>query len=155
VGNWLRVGLRQSRMGAARPRSGAVVGVSLLLPLLLSALGCAPSEPRFAGVPEGRSGPGLEAVQAEQLADGRLAVTLFGSGSCPHLAKRVRVLASDSVLVLAPMMARQACTLDIKPTRSVIGLPVDRLQLDDGLLVRVRTDPGTRFAHTSRPFVVR
>jgi hypothetical protein len=129
-----------------------MVGVSLTL---LSALACAPSEPRFAGLPEGRSGQGPRAAKAELLSGARLAVTLFGSGSCPYLARRIQVMASDSVVVIAPMAERQVCTTDIQAARSVIGLPVDRLQLDDGLKVRVRTQVGHGSKHTSRPFVVR
>jgi hypothetical protein len=140
-----------------RCRSWIAVGLSVAV---LSVGGCTFGDrDPFGDLFVGRSGPAHEPARGELLPRGRLAVTLWGSGSCPTLARRVLVQHSDAVVVIANADYRAAaqlnhgdviCSADSSPTRSVIALPLDRLQLDHGLRVTIRAD-----AHTYRPFVVR
>jgi hypothetical protein len=62
-------------------------------------------------------------LELSWLSDGRLAVTTWGSSSCPMIPDRVLEEAGEVVLVVEAAPA-DACTDDLGPTTSVIEVPV-------------------------------
>jgi hypothetical protein len=73
----------------------------------------------------------------------RLAITLWGSGSCPTLPTSLVVLSPNRVRIVASDDWRNAtCTADLSPTTSVVVLPRPAVDVTSPLTVDVLLPDG-------------
>lgn len=115
----------------------AAAAVASVLTLAACAPGTAPVE-NFSGLPvsdhgdEGGHGEdgfdaGAQAVWLEQ--GGKLAVTLWGSSTCPWVGTDIRVLQSadegNTVQIEVPPLPEQPCTMDYVPHTTVFWTPMN------------------------------
>ena len=121
-------------------RSAAVAGAALLG--ALSACSSGPhsiAESTYAGLPAGRAAA-LDLPAAGALAtltNGRLALTFWGSGDCPTVPTRLRVLDSSTVAVTVSRTYDHDCDADLRPTTSEISVAGKHVDLDQRLVVRL------------------
>jgi hypothetical protein len=145
-------------MGAL-PLTG-LLAAALCLPLA----GCesGPGEPKtvavttYHGLPSGMQPPTPptmpDAVAVLQPGD-RLALTFWGSGSCPTLPVAVDVVSRHEVHVTVADPHSGACTADYGPTTSVVQLDGTRVDTTTDLVVSLSGRPGpgsTLIAHPPR-----
>ena len=117
-------------------RSGVSLG---LVPL--TAVGCGQDRPHSVGyssfqglLPGAVTGADFDAAVAP--AEGVLAVTAYGSGSCPTVPVKVRVSSPHVIKVEMNGDYKGACTADLGPTTTLIKLDRSSLNFDSDLRVQ-------------------
>jgi hypothetical protein len=55
---------------------------------------------------------------------GELAITTWGSGSCPYLVESLEVVGPQQLHAVIEPIPDRPCTMDLGPTTSVVRLPV-------------------------------
>jgi hypothetical protein len=145
-------------MGAL-PRTGLLAAV-LCLPLAGCGSGSGSGVPTsvavttYPGLPSGVRPPALPtlptAIAVLQPGD-RLALTFWGSGSCPTLPVAVDVVSRHEIRVTVDDTPSGACTADFRPTTSVVQLDGTRVDTTTDLVVNLSAQTGPRPALTAHP----
>ena len=98
----------------------------------------------YRGLPPGQAlagEPALGLVPAAgafaALHNGRLALTFWGSGSCPTVPTKLRVVDTKTIDVTVSRNYHHDCDADLGPTTSELSLDEDKVVLDASLRIRL------------------
>jgi len=126
---------RMNMRGSSR---SATFAVGLMV--LITTVGCGQERPHsvgysaFKGLLPGYSGTGFDAalVPTRDV----VAVTAYGSGTCPTVPVSVHISGAHLIKVEMDGSYSGACTADAAPTTTLIKLDLSSLSVDDGLRVQ-------------------